>query len=245
MFNKWSLRLTVLYLLTELTSPTTSLSWAARQTGRVCSGSQGGSGVRVSDNLQSASLVLVVEGSLDRTALVSLLSMASSKLSHAVGEGTLAVEALAGVGNLPFKLTQLRDALCVSHVFLDADRAAFESAKRAASEGLLEPSDQTFATCAGLPESESEDMYYVDIDRKMMKNKYNVCLSTATFRSNKGKWAERLERAFKAAGQYWDESVCAEAKAQVADCVVAAPEEALHSQRRSAFDTLVECWRRS
>ena len=98
-------------------------------------------GVRVSDSLAAAEVVLVVEGDDDRLSLQALLSHLSPQIEFGIREGSLALDSLHGSSNLTYRLSNLRDQLCVSHAFLDHDAAGITCAKKAEAEGLLEPSD--------------------------------------------------------------------------------------------------------
>jgi len=79
-------------------------------------------GVRASDNLQHAELVLLVEGEDDRKAIRTLLQDQSRILASALTQGALGIESLLGGSNLSYKLSQVREALCQSHCFLDNDK---------------------------------------------------------------------------------------------------------------------------
>jgi predicted ATPase len=195
-------------------------------------------GVRVSDNLTMAQLVLVVEGESDRKTLLALLMNASKRIRDAVAEGTFAVEHLFGSGNLTYKLSQLNDALCVYHVFLDNDRAGQSAAANAELEGLLDASRRTFAICPGKAESEFEDLIDETLYESYLLRKYNVDLSTTNFSKSKAKWSERMKRAFRSAGQTWDVHVGKQVKSEIANLVEAGPEKSLHPSRAGAVDAL-------
>lgn len=78
-------------------------------------------GVRVSDNLLAAEIILFVEGEEDRSALRALVAYYSTPLAKALSAGVLAIDSLAGGGNLSYKLAMARDSLCTPHVFVDHD----------------------------------------------------------------------------------------------------------------------------
>jgi putative ATP-dependent endonuclease of the OLD family len=196
-------------------------------------------GVRVADNLSAAEIVLVVEGSDDVTALEALLPANSSAVRGALEEGRLAIDGMHGTGNLRYRLALMADQLCTAHVLLDHDRAGLDASAAARNDGLLEYADQTFASSIGMKESEFED--WIDMDRycAAVKRKFNVDLSTATFRKRKKKWSARVEHEFRQAGQLWDDHVQAAVKNTVASLVAAAPGNALKAEWSTAFDGLV------
>jgi hypothetical protein len=80
-------------------------------------------GVRASDNLRHAELVLIVEGEDDRIAIGALLRNRFKYLDEALENGTLALDTLGGASNLSYKITQVRACICLYHVFLDYDRS--------------------------------------------------------------------------------------------------------------------------
>ena len=197
-------------------------------------------GVRASDNLRHAELVLVVEGKEDETAIQALLAAASEPLKKALAEGTMAIETLNGASNLAYKVGLLGDALCDCYCFLDHDHAAKSSFERARVQGLLTTADVTFAVCIGMKESEIEDMYELTAYEQLILNKFDVRLaSSPKFRSSKI-WSERIREAFAQQGKIWDDRIEMAVKGAVADAVALDPSHALNSHKRSAFDALVK-----
>jgi len=194
-------------------------------------------GTRASDNLLHAELVLLVEGEDDRIAVAALLAHCSSRLRSALEEGILALDTLAGANNLAYKVSLLRNALCLCHCFLDDDSAAREAFARCRDERILTPAEVAFATSEGRKDAEIEDMYDPSIYAQMIQNGYRVSLDSAKFRSNK-KWSRRMYETFKSQAKQWD-TVAAEVKMSVARLVANASDRALDPHRRSPFDSLV------
>ena len=90
-------------------------------------------GVRASDNLRHAGLVIVVEGREDQIALEALLKATSPKIAKAIGSGGIAFEVIRGASKLSFALSSLQAALCNYYCILDDDeegRRAYGEAKR-------------------------------------------------------------------------------------------------------------------
>lgn len=195
-------------------------------------------GVRVSDSLAAAEIVLVVEGEHDRVSITALLRSVSTRLASAFDDGIIAIEALRGASNLTFKLSSLRDQLCVAHAFVDYDAAGLQAVQNAEREGLLDSADRSFATSPGMRESELEDLFDFALYREMVRRRYNVDLNTATFRARRRKWTERVRQAFLSAGQHWDDQVCRQVKQQVAELVELKPDSALFDAWRSPLDAL-------
>lgn len=196
-------------------------------------------GVRASDNLQHAELVLLVEGEDDRTALTALLKNSSPELNTAITQGSLGIDSLLGGSNLSYKLSQMREAMCLAYCFLDHDECGISSAKSAELDGLLMPADATFTVCNGMKESEIEDMYDEHLYAKMLLNKYGVSTDSPKFKGNH-KWSDRLCETFRHQGKLWSEQVKAKVKADIAEQVQTNPSAALNVHKRSSFDALVE-----
>lgn len=192
-------------------------------------------GVRASDNLTHAELVLVVEGTDDSIALQALLRHHSRKVAQALENQTLAIDTLGGASNLAYKVGLLRAAICSTHCVLDDDTAARDAYDRAAREGLVTVADVNFITCVGRKEAELEDLYDPAIYQAALANRYRVTMTNA-FKSDK-KWSERMKAMFKQQGKPWDK-IEAEVKAVVAENVAAAPDRALLPACRDSFDAL-------
>lgn len=194
-------------------------------------------GVRASDNLRNAELVLLVEGEDDKGALAVLLATLSSSLKAALGSGAFAIDSLLGGTNLSYKLSQVRDALCITHCFLDNDDCGREAFKRAKTEGLATDADVTFSICDGMSDSEIEDLYVSDIYAAKILNTYGVTLDSPRFKTSK-KWSDRMRETFKQQGKQWDGKYESQIKKEVGDIVAASPEHALNEHKRSSIDAL-------
>jgi predicted ATPase len=195
-------------------------------------------GVRAADNLQTAELILVVEGEEDRRAIKALLRHVSKPLGSAMDQGLLGVESLHGGTNLAYKLSQIREALCQSHAFLDNDSTGVDACQRAQQEGLLTIADIHLATCEGLKESEIEDIYDETLYAGMLLNKYGVSVQSPKFKG-KEKWSERMRKTFKHQGKPWSDRLEAQIKSDLAELVEEKPGIALNLHKRGAIDALV------
>lgn len=195
-------------------------------------------GVRASDNLRHAELVLVVEGVDDKIALEPLLKHASSSLLDAFMNGTLVIDTLGGGTNLAYKLGLISDALCLAHCFLDDDSCGRKAFADANNEGLIENADINFAICQGMSDAEIEDIYAPSAYESVIKNKFRVTLQSPKFKTSK-KWSERMKDVFRQQGKLWDDKVESEVKALVAHAIVRNIDNALNPNKREAFDALV------
>jgi hypothetical protein len=200
-------------------------------------------GVRASDNLQHASLVLVVEGPSDATAMSALLSEASQELKGAIQDGRFHVEPLRGGANLGYFLGQLRAAICPFHVLLDNDDSGRKSADECRESGLLSDSEVSFVTMLGRAQSELEDWINPAMYVDAVMDRYNVTLSGPRFKGTT-KWSRRAGETFRSQNQPWDDRQKAGVKALIADLVSVAPEGALLPPARDSLAVLAETLKR-
>jgi hypothetical protein len=196
-------------------------------------------GVRGSDNLSQAELVLLVEGEDDRISLAALLRARSEVLAAALSSGRLALDSLLGGSNLSYKLSQYRSFICNTHAFLDADSAGKTARDSAIAERLLDESQYQLATCLGMDESEFEDL----IDPKLYSSAFLIQFSVSTdhprFKGKK-KWSDRLKLVFEAQGKDWSDANKNLAKAIVARLVSQNPQASLLPARTGPVDALVK-----
>lgn len=196
-------------------------------------------GVQTSDNLQSARLVLVVEGEDDCTALRAILSDISDPIRVALGDGELAIESLGGGTNLGYKLSHLQDSMCLFYAFLDDDEAGRLAIDRAEAANLIRsPADRSLTICDGMNEAEMEDLYDRSVYEDLILNDYNVILDIPQFRNASAKWSVRMRSAFRSSGQPWSSRLEARVKLLVANAVAANPQTALNAHRRGPVDAL-------
>lgn len=195
-------------------------------------------GVRASDNLRHAELVLLVEGSDDKTSLTALLSHASTRVREMLESGTLALEALEGATNLSYKASLVRQALCLVHAFLDCDEAGKQGFDRARVQGVMTDGEVNWSLCDGMAESEIEDLYDPALYEQLLQNTYRVSIKAPEFRTSK-KWSNRMAACFRRQGKLWDDRVETEVKTKVAELVAANPHYALLLAKKPAFDGLV------
>jgi hypothetical protein len=155
-----------------------------------------------------------------------------------MSQQSLGIESLQGGTNLCYKLSQIREAMCVAHSLLDHDDCGIKSSEKAEREGLLVPADVTFTICDGLREAEIEDMYNEDLYEDMLRHKYGVSTLSPKFKGD-SKWSDRLARTFRHSGKLWNDHVEAKVKSEIAELIVASPGNALNGHKRRSFDALI------
>lgn len=180
----------------------------------------------------------MVEGPSDERILRALLPHVSPGLREAVRGARLALENLSGTGNLSYKGSLVRNALCGLHVLLDDDDAGHRAFDSAIATGVVTAAEAHFATCPGMKEAEIEDLLAPAVYSDAIKTAFGVTLSGPRFRSNK-KWSDRMSETFKAQGKRWDKTATDKAKELVAMAVEQKPGEALNEHKRDSFDNFV------
>jgi putative ATP-dependent endonuclease of OLD family len=197
-------------------------------------------GVRLSDNLQSAELVLLLEGEEDVSPMTKLLGCHSPTLAAALENGRLAIDTLAGASKLIYKLGLLKIAGCRCHVYMDHDQAGRDAVDAALAEKLLTPASYTFVKCPGLKDSEIEDLYSVALYHNHVLSTYNVDLTDKKL-GNSGVWSDRVERQFDAQSGAWNKDGTTEKtlKSAIGALVAQNPATALTTYRRRSFDNLI------
>lgn len=195
-------------------------------------------GIKASDNLTNANYALVVEGEEDKLALTALLPSISSTIAKSLKSNLLVIEPIGGAGNLAYKLSLMKSALCVCHVLLDNDDAGRTAFEKASNEELVAVKDTTMVTCRGMGNSEFEDCINPAIYTQRVMDVFGVDLSSTKFRGNR-KWSERIQDTFMDQGKPWGDQVLKNIKSLVAKCVSEKPKASLHAHKRNSIDSLV------
>lgn len=197
-------------------------------------------GVHLSDNLQSAELVLLLEGEEDIKPIDKLLRYHSTALTVALDNGRLAIDTLAGASKLIYKLGLFRAAGCRYHVYMDNDKAGRDAVDAASKAGLLKKNSYTYVKCPDLTDSEIEDIYSPGLYQPCILSEYNVDLSDKKL-GKSGVWSDRAKNQFVAQSGEWnsDGTTEMELKSILAEAVAKDPQNALIHYRRRSFDALV------
>src|SRR4030066_1535559 len=201
-------------------------------------------GVRTSDNLQHAALVIVVEGSEDEVALRALLAHRSRKLASALSKGSIAFHALGGASKLPYALSLLQSSLCNYYAVIDDDEEGRKGYAEAEKSLLASPANSTFTKCLGLPEAEFEDLLTSDVYMDYFKTKYSVDVTHRPFDA-KQKWSKRIRHGLTVAGKSsgpgnpWPEQHEYDDKRAIAQLVANNPETAILPAREGVLNSLV------
>jgi predicted ATP-dependent endonuclease of OLD family len=164
-------------------------------------------GVRVSDNLKSSTLVVLVEGDTDIMILKTWLFSLSQKLKEAYNNGLFVFQSVEGAGNLYYQISLYKSLLCNVVVYLDADQSGIQAYKKANETGLILPKDIFIASIRSYRESEIEDLIKVNTYRREIENEFGANLRGPIFQNNRKKWSERVRDIFIHSGIPWDTSI--------------------------------------
>jgi len=188
-------------------------------------------GIRVSDNLISAELVLCVEGEDDKLLIELFLREISSLISDALDSGILIIDALGGASKLSYKADLYHNLLCDVVAFLDNDKEGKLAMTDCIDEGKLDSNQIVVTSLVGRRETEFEDVLVDSLWTNILKTDYNV---TAHNKYDKGaKWSKRVETFFYHSGAPWSDQIEAELKWKVAQAAVPMGfENCVHESKR-------------
>lgn len=154
-------------------------------------------GVRTSDNLHSATVVLVVEGESDRRIIEHLLRQRSESVAAALDTGSLGIQVLHGGTNLAYRLGELEAGLCTVHALLDDDRTGRDAVGKALDLGLLRDRDYSLTKRPGYRESEIEDLLKVDVYAPHVLRTFGVDLTISNFTGARRRWGGSCRSRFR------------------------------------------------
>lgn len=195
-------------------------------------------GIRLSDNLVNAQLILLVEGQSDKIIVGSLLTKASAKVRGAMERGVIAVDSTGGAAKLPYCCQFYKQSLSNVHVYFDNDEEGQRQINFALRKSIIQENEYTLVNCQGMGQSEIEDMFRVETYNAMLLKKYGVNLQVAAFR-NSDKWSVRAKAVFQQNGKLWDERIEENVKNDVARAIASTGLASLNEHKRTSFDALV------
>ena len=169
-------------------------------------------GVRFSDNLQNAHLMLLVEGRDDVIALSAIIPEISKRLGEALKLGTVAFDYLGGASGLRQKASFYQASACMVQCFIDDDNEGRAAVKKATDDGTIKLRDFNLTSVPHLNESELEDLYDKDVYRPAFLQRYGVDPKKKPKGKSTGKWSVTMRRLFLQEGKQWDNGIKGEIK---------------------------------
>lgn len=195
-------------------------------------------GIKLSDNLTNAQLVLLVEGYSDKKILDSLLKEKSSDLGEAMNEGVMIVDYTRGASKLPHHSQFYKQNLANVHVYFDHDDEGRKSIDECLNKSIILDNEYTLITCKGMTNSEIEDLFDSGVYMDKVVAKFGLS-STRGRKKGSTKWTDRMRDIFLTNGKRWTSQVEDRLKEYVADCIIDKGISSLNDHKRSSFDALV------
>mgnify|MGYP001260794751 CR=1 FL=1 len=164
-------------------------------------------GVLVSDNLSSVEFALIVEGECDKRIVEKIIdARGSSNLRALFADSRFKIQAIGGAGKLSYSINNFENNILGFHVFFDNDQAARAEIDNSLQKKILKDSEYNLCACAGMAESEIEDVISPTVYREYLRETYGVDTEHESFAGNH-KWSVRMKKCFGAHGKLWSDDV--------------------------------------
>lgn len=198
-------------------------------------------GVRFSDNLENASLVLLFEGSDDVTAMKGIINNKSAKLAAAIKAGQVSLDSLGGASSLRSKASTYTSGACQVQAFLDDDSAGRKAETRVLEDNILKIRDINKCNVPHLNEAELEDLYDTNVYKEGFLMEWGVDPSAnVSPKYSKEKWSKKMEERFSHAGKVWDNKVQAQVKLWLAEFAAKHPGIILRQELSSPVAAFIQ-----
>lgn len=197
-------------------------------------------GVKLSDNLYGAKLILFVEGITDKKILLPLLRKKSIRLKKALDEKELVIHPINGTDHVELHLSMARTMVSDYFVFFDNDHAGRTAIKNCVDKSLLEVKDYLLAKYTDMgKDSEIEDMLDMGLYKDTINNKYGVDINIGEFKAKNKKWSERIRIVFDKSAKMMDDNILDEIKLSVSSLVKDNVSKALRTEGDELLQKLI------
>lgn len=180
-------------------------------------------GVRFSDNLQNAALVVLVEGSDDARAVKALLCAHSAKIASSFADGLVTIDYLGGASSLSQKASFYKASACNIQCLLDDDAQGRTAIEKAMKNKSVSISDVNLCVVPHLNESEIEDLYDRAVYSDEFLATFGVDPRTKLKGNSKQKWSSSMEQRFRSAGKPWNDAIKAKVKNWLSEYAAQSP----------------------
>ncbi|MCM2560515.1 AAA family ATPase [Lutimaribacter sp. EGI FJ00015] len=197
-------------------------------------------GVRFSDNLENARVVLLVEGSDDAIALSAIVAARSEPLKEAICSGTVKFDHLGGASALRQKASFYNAGACLLQCFMDDDKAGQSAVQRAVDDKVLKLLDVNLCTVPHLLEAELEDLYDKSVYADAFLAEFGVDVRKKPMAKDKQKWSNTTERLFRQAGKPWSDGVKTQAKNWLAEFAAENANSIVKKQLSGPIDSFIK-----
>ena len=177
-------------------------------------------GVRISDNLQTANVVVLVEGDNDIKILEKYLSEKSNILNHAFKDGFIIFIPLHGAKNAPQMCSMWHNSLCHVILFMDDDQAARIARTKAINQEVVNKNNAILCTRLDKKESEIEDLIKIDYYKDLIKQNSKIDLSKSKKDGHNKKWSDQIRILFRKTSRPISDDEIDALKNNIADIVL-------------------------
>ncbi len=197
-------------------------------------------GVRFSDNLQNARIVLLFEGTDDALAMRHIIAARSEILKNALNSGTVAIDHLGGVSSLRSKASFYKSSACLVQCLVDNDQAGKKAVQKAIDDKVLDTVNVNYCSVPSLEESELEDIYNKRVYGPSFVEKFGVDPRKRLKPKCKKKWSSLMKKLFVEAGKHWDNQVKREIKSWLANFAAKHAETILKDELYGPLENFIE-----
>lgn len=176
-------------------------------------------GVRVIDNLSFKKAILV-EGESDKRYFEKICSEHSMILDSKIKQGEIAFVNVGSASKVDYQVRLYNSIMVPTLVILDSDASGAQMRDKLLQSKIKLQSEVLMIKSAGMKQSELEDIVAFDAYVDMVRDKYNIVLTTQKFKNRKKAWSDRLHEAAEVSPVMFDEKMEAEIKKDIADIVV-------------------------
>ncbi|PMB96955.1 ATP-dependent nuclease [Brevibacterium luteolum] len=176
-------------------------------------------GVELQDNLDSAEVVIIVEGVTDARILPAVLCLISPKASRDISTGRVVFKAAKGTGKIGRLILSERSTACRIIVVLDGDAAGESRAERLHSEGVLDRKSIFVLRDSSRNVSEIEDLLEPSFYVPVLKECFGRSFSAGSFENPNVKWSDNFLHAAGAVGLAGGGELVSDAKTAICKAV--------------------------
>lgn len=173
-------------------------------------------GVRISDNLEHARKIILVEGECDKIILEKFLHERSPKLARYIKEGDLLIISLNSASKLSFNLKWYRDMLCSCFVILDNDDEANSNISKLLETQELDNKSFIKITSKGKIQSEIENLFKMNFYQDVIEKEFGIRLQDTNFSKDKFKWSSALKKVIESNGKIINDNILSKIKKEIA-----------------------------
>lgn len=174
-------------------------------------------GIRLSDNLVAAEVMVIVEGEDDCISFKNILMKISTKIKNAIKNKKLDFTDLGGATNLKYKCSLYSSLMCKYYAIVDGDKCGISAYEETVQKGLIKYNGAVLYAYGDKKESEFEDFLKKELYKDIISSDYGVNIEVADFKGCKSKWSDRLKKTFIRQMKPFNDQIEAEIKRKIAD----------------------------